>query len=193
MALAPPPVLCRQLGAAPTQPHMPGGRGPLRVHHAVSQALVTSALPAVRTRVSSRAVAMYLCERTRLARAGGGAEARRVRRVPSYDRDFMHLVVLKGVIGLEGHIELGLVTGLKGHTGRNVLTVVSDAAIRGTAGKEVGNVAFGEQARRGSCRQRRTMGGPLAQVMTRAPARRGLAMVDARKGRTAYACRARMM
>ncbi len=56
MALTPPPALERQLGAAPMQPYVPGGRSPKRVLNAVSPALAASARPAWATREKPNAM-----------------------------------------------------------------------------------------------------------------------------------------
>ncbi len=122
---------------------MPGGRGPKRVLNAVSPALALSASPATPARENLKAPMTELCRRTWAAHVD--AEWRRLlRRGPHFDLDLMDHVATKGVIGIKGHTWDGIVMGINGGIGMQVIKGISAAAIQVSAERLMVNVGHVE-------------------------------------------------
>ncbi len=161
-ALTPPPAICRQLGAASTQPHMPGGRGPNRVLNAVSPALASSAAPATPVRESPEAPTTELLRRISAERVDRGRR-KLLWRAPHFDLDLMNRDTMKGDTKMEGYTWAGTVMDTNGGIGMCVIKGLSAAAILGSAERLTVDI--------GRAEPKQPTGMPLKLVQRRWPMR----------------------
>jgi hypothetical protein len=142
MALTPPQALERQLGAAPMQPYVPGGRSPQRVLNAVSPALAASAVPAWPTRKKPNAMRSSLNVQAVVVHVGVAGRRRR-RRSPHFDHVWRYLGRPKGVTGSKGITGTDTVTDLKGVTGMGCSVMTLAAALPDGAAEGILDTALG--------------------------------------------------
>ncbi len=152
-ALTPPPGTGRQLGAAPTQPYVPGGRSPLRVLYTVSPALESSAVPATMSRASLDAILLRRMVPSWTVRDGWTRRRRRL--ALHYIRDVMGMVMLMDVTGSTARVKGSFVTGTEGVAGTGTVGGVSDAAFSVLAQKAIMVTALGAAVESGPWVRRR--------------------------------------